>query len=169
MITPKRKRRSAGVRKQRKWRTRSWKHNKPIEASACHQERGDGLVWRLSHYRLQKSHFFMNHQTIPQIQNLSPQKLFSFRFFSQTETEGKSLWACGRNSEGQLGIGNNTQQTSFVEIVRDVEVTLFGCGGHHNVYALGKNKNLQKNKSSRLSLAWKWLINYFSFRDLREI
>ena len=46
-----------------------------------------------------------------------------------------SLWACGYNISGQLGIGNNTQKTSFVKVTTNInnDVKQIACGDDFTV------------------------------------
>ena len=48
------------------------------------------------------------------------------------KTDG-SLWACGENNYGQLGLGNTTDQSSFTQVTTNVnsDVKQVACGGNH--------------------------------------
>lgn len=44
-----------------------------------------------------------------------------------------TLWAWGRNTNGQLGIGSTTQQTSPVQVGTDTSWASVACGGSHTL------------------------------------
>ena len=46
-----------------------------------------------------------------------------------------SLWSCGRNNEGQLGLGNNTNKSSFTQVTSNInnDVKQIACGSLHTV------------------------------------
>ena len=45
-----------------------------------------------------------------------------------------TLWGCGRNNYGQLGLGDNTNRTTFTEIITNADdIKLVYCGGNHTL------------------------------------
>ena len=46
-----------------------------------------------------------------------------------------SLWACGRNNEGQLGLGDTTNRNTFVQVTTNInnDVKQVACGSFHTV------------------------------------
>lgn len=56
--------------------------------------------------------------------------------------DDKKLYSVGQNSYGQLGslhipVGGSCDQPRFVEILKDSDVRLIGCGGNHSVAIVG--------------------------------
>ena len=51
-----------------------------------------------------------------------------------------TLWACGRNDYGQLGLGNTSDKNTFTQVTINVnDIKLICCGGYHTVIL--KNDN----------------------------
>ena len=60
-----------------------------------------------------------------------------------------SIWGCGANSYGQLGLGDNTNQKTFTKVTTNInnDVKQIYCGGSHtfilkndgSVWACGSN------------------------------
>ena len=46
-----------------------------------------------------------------------------------------SIWSCGYNNRGQLGLGNNTNQKTFTRVTTNInnDVKQIACGGSHTV------------------------------------
>ena len=53
--------------------------------------------------------------------------------YSLVLLEGGELWSAGPNNHGQLGIGNNSEQKSFVQVdLKDKNVVSVAAGIYHS-------------------------------------
>ena len=46
-----------------------------------------------------------------------------------------SVWACGKNDKGQLGLGDTTDRTTFTQVTTNInnDVSQIACGGSHTI------------------------------------
>jgi alpha-tubulin suppressor-like RCC1 family protein len=65
-----------------------------------------------------------------------------------------TMMGCGRNDDGQLGLGNNTTQSTFQPIPLSEKVNYVSCGDQHTLIILdnGKVMSVGRNTSGQLGL-----------------
>jgi alpha-tubulin suppressor-like RCC1 family protein len=129
----------------------------------------DGIVWGCganSHGELGIGNFDLSKNTLQQVINATDIKQISGgAYHSLFLKNDGTVWGCGRNKEGQLGIGNNVNQNTLQKIATDIKQistgdlhslflkndgTVWGCG--ENIHGqLGIGNNVQQNTLQKIA------------------
>jgi alpha-tubulin suppressor-like RCC1 family protein len=83
--------------------------------------------------------------------NIASSSLVNSKFIKETES---GVYSFGRNSYGQLGLGNTIDQTTpqLISTLKNEKIINVVCGHQHNIIITGKFNSLKKQRMVSIHL-----------------